>query len=68
MGGVTRRDDELVVERSANELDELAIAFSEVLSRLDIDHVSIAGYVPIPPVGRNNYSVMCITCTQNEHR
>jgi hypothetical protein len=47
MGGVTLRDDELVVERSANELDELAIAFSEILSQLDIDHVFIAGYVAI---------------------
>lgn len=47
MGGVTLRDDELVVERSANELDELAIAFSEMLSQLDIDHVFIAGYVAI---------------------
>jgi predicted nucleotidyltransferase len=47
MGGVTLRDDELVVERSANELDELAIAFSEILSQLDIDHVFIAGYIAI---------------------
>jgi len=47
MGGVTLRDDELVVERSANELDELAIEFSELLSRLDIEHVFIAGYVAI---------------------
>lgn len=47
MGGVTLREDELVVERSANELDELAIAFSEILSQLDIDHVFIAGYVAI---------------------
>lgn len=47
MGGVSLRDDELVVERPQNELDELAISFTELLSNLDIDHVYIAGYVAI---------------------
>jgi len=47
MGGVTLQDRELVVERSPNELDELAIAFSTVLSRLDVDHAFIAGYLAI---------------------
>ena len=47
MGGVTFRDDELVVERSPNELDELAIAFSTVLSGLEIEHVFVSGYLAI---------------------
>jgi len=47
MGGVTLRDGELVVERPPNELDELAIAFSRTLSRLDIGHAFVAGYLAI---------------------
>lgn len=47
MGGVTLRDDALVVERRPNELDELAIEFSAMLSELDIEHVFIAGYLAI---------------------
>jgi hypothetical protein len=47
MGGVAFRDGELVVERSRNELDDLAIAFSGLLSRLDVEHVFIAGYLAI---------------------
>lgn len=47
MGGVTLRDGELVVERSPNELDELAIAFSTLLSRLDVEHVFVSGYLAI---------------------
>ncbi|WP_136602862.1 hypothetical protein [Salinigranum halophilum] len=47
MGGVSFRDGTLVVERSANELDELAIAFSGILTRLGIEHVFIAGYLAI---------------------
>jgi hypothetical protein len=47
MSGVTLRDGDLVVERSANELDELAVAFSDVLSELGIEHVFIAGYLAI---------------------
>jgi predicted nucleotidyltransferase len=47
MSGVTLRDGELVVERSANELDELAIDVSRVLSELGIEHVFIAGYLAI---------------------
>jgi hypothetical protein len=47
MGGVSFRDGTLVVKRPANELDELAIAFSEILTRLDIEHVFIAGYLAI---------------------
>ena len=47
MGGVSLRDGELIVDRSPNELDELAIAFSELLSRLDIEHVFISGYLAI---------------------
>jgi hypothetical protein len=34
-------------DRDLNRLDELAVGFSEVLSRLDIDHVFVAGYVAI---------------------
>jgi hypothetical protein len=47
MSGVELRDGTLIVERSPNELDDLALAFSEVLTRLEIDHVFIAGYVAI---------------------
>jgi hypothetical protein len=47
MSGVELRDGTLVVERSPNELDDLALAFSEILTRLEIDHVFIAGYVAI---------------------
>ncbi|MFW5937497.1 MAG: hypothetical protein ACOCSN_01015 [Halanaeroarchaeum sp.] len=37
----------LLVEREPNRLDELAIDFSHVLRRFDIEHVYIAGYVSI---------------------
>jgi hypothetical protein len=47
MGGVELTDAGLVVGREPNRLDTLAIDFSRVLSRLDIDHVFVAGYVAI---------------------
>ena len=47
MTGVELTDRGLVVDREPNRLDELAVGFSEVLSRLDIDHVFVAGYVAI---------------------
>ncbi|WP_281194878.1 hypothetical protein [Halorubrum sp. F4] len=47
MTGVELTDRGLVVDREPNRLDELAIGFSEVLRRLDIDHVFVAGYVSI---------------------
>jgi len=47
MGGIELRDGTLVVEREPNRLDELAIEFSHVLDRFDIEHVYISGYVSI---------------------
>jgi hypothetical protein len=47
MGGIELRDDVLVVDREPNRLDELAIEFSRLLDRFDVDHVFIAGYVSI---------------------
>lgn len=47
MGGIELRNGTLVVEREPNHLDELAIGFSEILGRFDIEHVYIAGYVSI---------------------
>ena len=47
MTGVELTDRGLVVDREPNRLDELAAGFSEILSRLDIDHVFVAGYVAI---------------------
>jgi hypothetical protein len=47
MGGIELRNGTLVVEREPNRLDELAIEFSSVLDRFDIDHVYVAGYVSI---------------------
>lgn len=47
MGGIELRDGTLVVDREPNQLDELAIAFSEILDQFDIAHVYIAGYVSI---------------------
>jgi hypothetical protein len=47
MGGVAFRNGVLAIEREPNQLDELALSFSAVLNRLDIDHVFIAGYVAI---------------------
>lgn len=47
MGGVELRNGTLVVEREPNRLDELAIEFAEILDRLDINHVYVAGYVTI---------------------
>jgi hypothetical protein len=47
MGGIELRDGVLVVDRATNDLDELAIRFSSILSDLDIDHVFISGYVAI---------------------
>lgn len=45
MGGIELRDGTLVVEREPNALDELAIAFSDILDEFDVDHVYVAGYV-----------------------
>jgi hypothetical protein len=47
MGGIELRNGTLVVEREPNQLDELAIRFSEILGQFDIEHVYIAGYVSI---------------------
>ena len=47
MGGIELRNRTLIVEREPNRLDELAIAFSEVLERFGIEHVYVAGYVSI---------------------
>lgn len=47
MGGIELSDGELRVERAPNELDELAIAFSNILDDLDIQHVFVAGYLAI---------------------
>ncbi|MFB6219134.1 MAG: hypothetical protein ABEH77_08170 [Halobacteriaceae archaeon] len=47
MGGIELRDDELVVGRDPNDLDDLAIRFSAVLGELDIDHVYVLGYVVV---------------------
>lgn len=47
MGGVKLRDGVLIVEREPNQLDELAISFSAMLDRFDIEHVYIAGYISI---------------------
>ena len=47
MGGIELTDRGLVVDRAPNRLDELAAEFSAILSRLEIDHVFVAGYVAI---------------------
>jgi len=47
MGGTELRNGTLVVEREPNQLDELAIEFSHLLDRLDIEHAYIADYVSI---------------------
>lgn len=47
MSGIELRGETLVVEREPNQLDELAIAFSEILDQVGIEHVYIAGYVSI---------------------
>lgn len=47
MSGIELRDKTLIVRREPNQLDELAIEFSEILDRFSIDHVYIAGYVSI---------------------
>lgn len=47
MGGIELTNGELVVERSPNELDELAIEFTSLLDELDIQHVYVAGYLAI---------------------
>ena len=47
MGGIELHNGVLIVDRATNDLDELAIRFSSILSDLDIDHVFISGYVTI---------------------
>lgn len=47
MSGIDLRDGTLIVGREPNRLDELAIEFSAILDRFDIDHVYVAGYVSI---------------------
>ena len=47
MSGIELDDGVLTVDREPNQLDQLAIDVSAVLSGLDIDHVLVAGYVAI---------------------
>lgn len=47
MAGIDLRNGTLLVERKPNRLDELAIEFSGVLDRFEIEHVYVAGYVAI---------------------
>lgn len=47
MTGIELKDDRLIVDRAPNELDELAIGFSQLLREMDISHVFISGYVAI---------------------
>ena len=47
MGGIVLDEDELIVDRPPNELDELAIDVSTILDRLAIDYVFVSGYVAI---------------------
>ena len=47
MSGIELRNGTLLVEREPNQLDELAIDFSEILDRFGIEHAYIAGYVSI---------------------
>jgi len=47
MGGVELREGTLVVDRAQNQLDELALSFSSILNRSEIEHVYIAGYVSL---------------------
>ena len=47
MSGIELRDETLSVDRALNQLDELAIAFSDILDQVGIEHVYIAGYVSI---------------------
>lgn len=47
MGGIELTEQGLFIDREPNELDTLAIEFSTLLDRLDIDHVFVAGYVAI---------------------
>lgn len=47
MGGIELSDGTLVVRREPNQLDDLAIAFSSILSELDVAHVFVSGYVAV---------------------
>lgn len=47
MSGIELRGETLVVERSPNDLDSLAIGFHRILADLDIAHVFVSGYVAI---------------------
>jgi hypothetical protein len=47
MGGIELRDGTLIVDPAPDRLDGLAIGFSEILRRLDVEHVYVAGYVSI---------------------
>ncbi len=48
-------DNKIILEKELNELDELALYFSEQLTSLDISHVFLSGYVAIL-FGRNRAS------------
>ena len=47
MSGIVLEDGVLSVDREPNQLDELAIGFSQILDQLGIEHVYVAGYVSI---------------------
>lgn len=47
MGGIELRNGTLIVGREPNRLDELAIAFSELLDHIGINHAYVTDYVSI---------------------
>jgi hypothetical protein len=47
MGGIEYQNDTLVISREPNDLDDLAVRFSNILDEVGIDHVFVNGYVAI---------------------
>lgn len=47
MVGISIDDGTLIVDRPPNDLDELAIQFTDICDDLDIAHVYVSGYVAI---------------------
>lgn len=47
MGGIEHRNGTLVIGREPNDLDDLAVRFSNILDEVGIDHVFVSGYVAI---------------------
>ena len=48
----------LVIDRTPSELDEMVLEFTEILDEVDIEYVSVSGYVAKTNLGTNSGRIL----------